>query len=682
MASPKKLEMTALAGLVLQGAFLLTCVLLGARSGSRAVAAEAWHAAAGLLVWFLVLVHGRQRRLAQQESEERERLRESRLSEEIFEETELDTMRAGTGLLIFEKYFVPFFSVVLSGLLLYFGYRIASGTWGQSWTVEGPAAVAVGMVAFSFFGFLIGKYAAGLAQNRGFRLLRAAGGYIIGNVIVAVLIAVSMAMYHFDIVWGEQVLVYLIPAIMALVGLEVLLNLVLDIYRPRVEGQEARPPYDSRLLGLFAEPEGVLRTVAATLDYQFGFKVSDTWFYHFMERAILPLLLVQVASLWLLTTLVVVDQDEIVFIENFGQPYVSTDDAARGLKATLFYPGLHLKAPWPFAVARHVPAYRVHSLEVGKVYEPRTHPGPAIGIAPDLDIILWGEEHIHPDVGFEASFLVPSTVELEEEDEEPAWEEQGEPAEGAQTQEGPAADTGQERKVKRAAPPVNLARLTANVHYRVKTKPDGQIDDNAAFTYHYRESDIEEHVKKLGYRAICRIAASQDFLKWVAEERTKTVDQFGRLMQEAFDEAGMGLEVVYVTIPAVHPPAPVAAAFAGVVTAMEGKEALIHEAEQEEIRTVEKARALRAALISRARGTAYRLKTIAKAEADQFEAQLRAYNVAPRVYMYRTYFDAMEKALPDQKVFVVPVTANEVQIIDLQPKIRTGLLEGLDVMEE
>ncbi|MCK4375385.1 MAG: hypothetical protein KAX19_08650, partial [Candidatus Brocadiae bacterium] len=82
------------------------------------------------------------------------------------------------------------------------------------------------------------------------------------------------------------------------------------------------------------------------------------------------------------------------------------------------------------------------------------------------------------------------------------------------------------------------------------------------------------------------------------------------------------------------------------------------------------------------RGEAYRLKTIAKAEADQFVAQLRAYNVAPRVYVYRTYFDTMEKALPDQKVFVVPVTANEVQIIDLQPKIRTGLLEGLDVMEE
>ena len=114
-------------------------------------------------------------------------------------------------------------------------------------------------------------------------------------------------------------------------------------------GQERRPPYDSRLLGLFAEPQGVLRTIAATLDYQFGFEVSDTWFYRFMERAIVPLLLVQVVSLWLLTSLVVVDPDEVAFVERLGVPYVTAEDQAKGLQASLLHPGFYLKWPWPIS---------------------------------------------------------------------------------------------------------------------------------------------------------------------------------------------------------------------------------------------------------------------------------------------------------------------------------------------
>ena len=126
--------------------------------------------------------------------------------------------------------------------------------------------------------------------------------------------------------WAEVAVTFIIPGIMALVGVELVLNLILDIYRPRVPGRERRPPYESRLLGLFAEPQGVLKTVAATLDYQFGFEVSETWFYHFMEKAILPLLLVQVVSLWLLTMIVVVNPNEVAFVEVFGKPYLTQAD--------------------------------------------------------------------------------------------------------------------------------------------------------------------------------------------------------------------------------------------------------------------------------------------------------------------------------------------------------------------
>jgi regulator of protease activity HflC (stomatin/prohibitin superfamily) len=632
-----------------------------------------WYLIPGLLIWFLVLVHGRQRRLAQQEAEERERLKETRLSSEIFEETELDTTRAGAGLLIFERYFVPALSVVLSGGLLFLAYRLVRGSWGQSWKVSQPSAVAMGMVFVSFLGYLIGKYAAGLAQNRGFRLLRASGGYVLGNVMAAILIAVAMAMYYFDIKWGETIVTYAIPLIMALVALEVLLNLLLDIYRPRVAGQETRPPYDSRILGLFAEPQGVFHTLAATLDYQFGFRVSETWFYRFMQRAIIPLFLVQIVSLWLLTVFVVVNQDEVVFIEHLGKPYVSKGDKAHGIAATVFGPGLYLKVPWPISTARHVPAYRILSLEVGKIRV--ESPGPQTPLMPQ-DVILWRESHINPRQGYEASFLVPSTADTSE-TEAPAEVEEA-AVTTAELQE-PAQSAAVKKKA--PTPRVNLARVDAAVYYRVKRKPDGGIDENAAFSYIYRESDIQQHLEKLAYRAVCRIAASQDFLKWVAQERAETTEEFKKQLSQAVDQAGLGVEVVDVAFAAVHPPSEVAGAYEAVVGALEDREKLIYQGQQEAIRTEKAAEAAAAELVQSAEGYAYSQKVDAQATAEQFLVQYEAFKKAPRVYAFRAYFDTIEEALPGHKVFIVPMSPHEVQVIDLQEKLRTELLENLDVLE-
>jgi len=651
MAQPKKLEYTALFGLVSQVVFLLVALALAAKSGSRAVGAITWYVGAGILVWFLVLVHGRQRRLAREEREEMEQLRRTRLSEELFEETELDRMRASAGLVLFEKYLVPVFSVVLSAMLLYFAYRVGSGAWGaEAPEVLIQAPVAVGMIFMAFVGFLIGKYAAGLAQSADYRLLRAAGGYLLGNVIAEVMIGIAMGLYYFEVTWVEVAVTYIIPAIMMLVGLEVLLNLLLDIYRPRVPGQERRPPYDSRLLGLFAEPGGVLRTVAATLDYQFGFKVSETWFYRFMGRAIIPLVSVQVATLWLLSCLVVVDQDEIVFIENFARPYLSAEDAAKGLSATVFEPGFYLKMPWPFGVARHVPAYEVQSVELGRIHEPIPGAKPS-KIAQD-DIILWTERHINPTEGREANFLVPSTAAVAV----------------------PSA-SGEQVEAEGKVPQVNIARLQAYVDYRVRKKRDGSIDEDAAFTFLYRQTDIREHVERLAYRALARIAANQDFIKWISVDRGRTVLQLKQMVTDAIEREGMDLEVVFAGIPVVHPPAATAVSFEGVVTSLEQREATKYAGEQEASRIVAGARAEAAERKYFAEGYAARLRANAVADRDQFLAQLAAYRKAKWVYKIRTYLDAVEQALSGQRLIIVPLTPTDTQVIDLKEKLRPTLID-------
>jgi regulator of protease activity HflC (stomatin/prohibitin superfamily) len=478
-----------------------------------------------------------------------------------------------------------------------------------------------------------------------------------------VLIAVAMGLDYFEVTVVERIVTYVIPAVMTVVGIELILNLVLDIYRPRVAGQERRPPYDSRLLGLFAEPQGVLKTVAATLDYQFGFKVSDTWFYQFMERAIVPLLMVQVASLWLLTMIVVVDPNEVAFIEVLGRPVATAEDAEVGIRATAFQPGFHLKWPWPIAFARHVPAYDVHSVEVGKMYVDEMAAQETREMMED-NVILWTEPHILPGKGYEVNFLVPSTAALEEE--------------VTVVPEASEAAILEGQTLK--APEVNLARLKGLVHYRVHLREDGSVDPDAAFTYCYRQADIERHMERLAYRALCRVAASQDFIRWMAEERQATIDKFRALVEEAVEREELALDIVYAGIPVVHPPESTAPAFERVVAAMEEREALRYEGELEYARAVQGARALSAELISAAEGYAGRMLTNAEAERDKFLVQLQSYEKAPIVYTFRTYFDTLERVLDGMKVYVLPTGGSEVQIIDMKQRLRPQLLD-LDAEE-
>lgn len=670
MAGRKKLENTAIIGFLVQVAFVIVCTFLAYRSSSLAVRAEAWHLTVGLVVWVLVFFHGRTRRLAEDEREERERLRATRLSEEIFEETELDAISARATLRFFEKYVVTIASILLAGAMLYLAYSMGRTVLFPDPQAEPAvvekgmaAAVAVGMVFVAFVGFLIGKYAAGLAQSSGFWLLRAAAGYVMGNVMACLLIMVAMALYYFGVGWPEQVVAVAIPAVMALVALEILLNLLLDIYRPRVEGQERRPPYDSRFLGLFAEPGGVLKTVAATLDYQFGFRVSETWFYRFMERAIMPLVLVQLTSLWLLTCLVVVDQDEIVFIEQRGVPYLSEQDKAAGLKATVYEPGFYLKWPWPFAVARHVPAYRLHMVELGKVYKKMRLADLMAEKERDTGLLLWAERHVHPELGMEASFLVPGAA-IEEDESE--------------GKKGQKAGKG---------PEVNLAQAEVNLFYRVAHGEDGGIDKKSAYDYYYRQSDIEEHVDLLAYRALCRVAAHQDFKKWLTEGREAAARKLRAQVQETFDRNELGLEVTFVGITSLHPPLDTYKAFESVIAARQDKVKMEEEGRMREIELEYAAQSKSTKITSVAQQRAFKIWMGAAAEARLFKTQLKVCDRdggerMRRLYMFRQLADALEEGLPGHKVYVVPVTPAEVDIIALEERLRTRIGEGLTVAGE
>ena len=92
------------------------------------------------------------------------------------------------------------------------------------------------------------------------------------------------------------------------------------------------------------------------MDYQFGFKVSDTWFYRFLEKALVWLVLAQLAILALSTCFTIVEAGDQALLECFGKPMGA--DGVIG-------PGLHLKPPWPIGRTINYHTERIQTFLVG-----------------------------------------------------------------------------------------------------------------------------------------------------------------------------------------------------------------------------------------------------------------------------------------------------------------------------
>jgi regulator of protease activity HflC (stomatin/prohibitin superfamily) len=141
------------------------------------------------------------------------------------------------------------------------------------------------------------------------------------------------------------------------------------------------------------------------------------------------------------------------------------------------------------------------------------------------------------------------------------------------------------------------------------------------------------------------------------------------------DREGLGLEVTFVGIPAVHPPKETASAFENVVAAMEQKESLIYQGETESAKMVQGALGDSAEQVNEAEGTAQQMVKNAVASKNQFAVQLDVYQRAPLVYQFRRYFDTIEQVLKGQKLYVVPKSNDEVVIIDTKEKLTPELLK-------
>ncbi len=593
-------------------AFVVTCFVnsLAGQACSIFLGLGALVAFAG---WFQMRLEENERL----EKLEVEELARARGETTLFESKAAEIFPAQRAREQFEKFFVPGFGVLL--FLLEAGGAWLLWRW-ISKTANGvvPDRALESLALFGIFAlllFLLGRFSVTIARLENHRLLRPGASFLLAGAYLCFVTALGIAGVKADF---PRVDFYLARALCVLLGLlaaEMLVTLLLEIYRPRVKGRIARPIYDSRLVGLLAQPEGLFTTAAQALDYQFGFKVSETWFFQLLQKNLPFLVLAQLVVLLLSTCVVFIDAGEQAVLERFGRP------------AGVLEPGAHLKLPWP---ADMIYLYRTDQIQSF-----------VIGYTPDAQsekagTILWKVVH-----GKEDNFLVGNR----------------EPVKIAN-------DTGDTNDTLKA-PPVSLISVSIPVQF--------QIADIRAWAY--TNAEPANLLQDLATREVVHYLAGVDLNEVMSHTRLEAARELRSQIQAAVDDYHLGARIIFVGLQDIHPPTTVAADYEKVVGAEQAKLARILDAQAMAIRTNALAGAQAFTMTNVADALRQRLSVSAYAHAALFTNQIPAFAAAPSVYRQRAYFRAFADATAGARKYILLATnTQDVVIFNLEDKIREDLL--------
>ena len=562
--------------------------------------------------------------------EERERLEKLEFDELIksknaatlFEAKDAEAFPAQHSREQFERFFVPGFTLLLclgESVLawLLWSWLAKSGTLVE---VKQPTVALALFALFALALFLLGKFSATIARLENQRLLRPGASWLLLGAYLCAVLALGLAGVEAGFPKMDFYVATVLCGLLALIAAETLIQLLLELYRPRVKGKIARPLYDSRLVGLLGQPEGLITTAAQALDYQFGFKVSETWFYKFFINAVEWIVLLQLGVLLVSTCFVFIEPGERGLLERFGKPVEGR---------TQLDPGAHLKMPWPVDQVYRYRTEQIQSFNVGFTPDPKTE---------NQSTVLWTVAHTK-----EENFLVANreTVSLQD-----------------------TNDTAGRR-----TPPVSLLTVSIPVQF--------QINDLLAWAYN--NDDASNLLQHLATREVVRYFVSVDLNDVMSRGRQEAAETLRDHIQAAADARKLGAKIIFVGLQDIHPPVKVAPDYEKVVGAIQSKQAKILAAQADAIRASALAGAEAFKKINDAEAGRQRQQIAAWARAAQFTNQIPASAAAPSVYAARAYLAAFSRATANARKYVL-LTTNTQDVIqfDLQDKIRTDLLEGLN----
>ncbi len=536
----------------------------------------------------------------------------------------------------FERFFVPAFTLVLF-------FLEAAGAWYfWRWLGKLPPVtslnqplVVMGVIALmGLILFVLGRFAANLTKLDKQRLLGPGASWLLLGAFLLWSVAAGLIAVLAGFARVDFFLAYALCGVLGLLAVESAVALILEIYRPRVKGRQERLLYDSRLVGLLGHPEDIFTTAAHTLDYQFGFKVSETWFYKFLEKAFVWLVLIQVGLLWLSSCFVVITAGEEALHERFGRP------AGDGV----LKPGLHFKLPWPMDSVHRFRKLEVQSFEIGAVAEAHSveeDDGHGHGATKEEHhaekLVLWSVAHAD-EAGF--NMLVATR-------------------ETALTNAAPAGES-------RRIPPVNLLTVRVPVQY--------QISDLRSWAYHHQNPG--ELLERIGASEATYFLASADLQEILSTRRIEAGEELRDRIQKHADRMNLGVKILFLGFYHTHPPIEVAASFEAAVSAQQMRAAEILKADAYKVQTNLLAQSEAIRLVREAEAARHRLVAGATARESMFSNQVAAWQASPAVYAQRAYLQALSEGGAQARKYILSVTnSQDVIILNLEEKFRPDILD-------
>ena len=570
------------------------------------------------------------------EALEMQELDRTRGNESLFAGAAEDAYPARNALRQFEKWLVPGFSLlVLLGQVL--GLWWIYGELGE-WTAPAPAGALMSIMFSGLFMivlFMMGKYSAGLARMDGQELLRPVANYMLLGSVVSTAVVIAQAASYFGTPAWDKGITWAVLTVLAVSALENLGTLVLEIYRPRIDDKKARLLYDSRLIGLLGQPGGLISTAAHTLDYQFGFKVSETWFYKYLEQKLALIIAIQVVVLFLSSSFVMIQSNEEAFLERFGE------------RRAHLKPGFSFKLPWPIDKVYRYKTSEIQRFVLG-VMDQDEEAKPNTGAPEDVEVLLWTTQHNHgsskdPEQNY--NMIVASSDVL---------------------LDAAASET----------VPLNLLTVSIPVQYRISNLTN----------WVYKTDNAGSLLQKLSMREVTRYLIGVDINELMGPGRTKAQEDLKKTIQQQADISELGAEIVFVGLQDIHPPVGkneqsketggVAESYEKVNVARLHSETNRLGALQYKAGKVPTARGLAAELVDNTRIESTNKVTLAKAEAERFSHQISAFNAAPSVYTTRSKLETFVEATRGTRKYILSdPDNNDIINLELQDKLRSDLLD-------
>ncbi len=673
--SSKRAKNVALISLVISFGFFLISFLMGGWSGFGIMKSLGWLMMAEAFVCFVLTIQFHQRTLAEREKLDSMQTDGDKDSTAFFtakNENEIILNAYNARLVTFEKWFLPILSLLLAiglatggSLLLKTIYQYGPSTQGKE-----PLFCAVALMAIAFVSFLISRYAIGLSTQTQWKPLRACGSFMFASSGLCFAAAIALAFVQFKMNQAVTVLSWIVPAIMLLIGVEMILNVIMDIYRPRIEGLYNRAAFDSRLLSGVSQPGKFFKNAAEAVDYQFGFKVSQTWFFVLLEKAILPLIIFLVVVLYFNSSIVIIEPDQQAVVERFGNPMDKNQNVR------IFGPGLHFKWPTPFETIHRQSVKTIRQINIGFV--PKEYKK-----GQKREPLIWGRAHYQSE-----DLLLMASDSMASSD---------------------SNSTGA----------ITLMMFAVPVQYKIKDIYD--------YSYNYR--DGESVLKKICYQQLTEFAASakievntENDLKHciIGAGRIEATETLRKNMQKAADELALGIEITLVGLQGIHPPTAVAKAYHETVGSVQDKNTHIHlahaertqrlcavagtvekanqlcklaneyqlaeaEANQKEIKMLgakldeafEKSSGEIFSIIRTARQYAFSKVEKIKSTGLRFQGQLKAYQQNPEIYKKTLRLSALIDVLQGIRKYIVVSNPNDKQIfiMDMTEKLTPSLYD-------